>query len=101
MRSALLLGFALAACEGSGQATAIECRMDGTFVRVCTVEEHDDGELVLKKPDGGFRRLLVTTDGIAAADGAERARVTALADGRLEVEIGGDAFRLPAGTDMR
>jgi hypothetical protein len=53
---------------------------------------------VVRKPDGGFRRLRVTDDGrgVAAADGAEAAQVTIIADDRIEVAIGGDVFRLPA-----
>jgi hypothetical protein len=83
--------------------TRIDCRPEGeaAFARVCTVETFasDDGRLLtIRKPDGGFRRLRVTTDGsgVVAADGAEPARVAILEDGRIEVEIGGDRFRLPA-----
>jgi len=81
----------------------IDCRIGEaeTFERVCSVESAD-GEngrvLTLRKPDGGFRRLLITGDGrgVVAADGAERARVAILEGGGIEVEIGGDRFRLPA-----
>ena len=83
--------------------TSIECRIDGTdgFERVCRVEAADSAEgriLTVRKPDGGFRRLRVTTDGagIVAADGAELAEVDRLGDGRSEVSIGGESFRLPA-----
>jgi hypothetical protein len=104
--AALLL---LASCGGpppGGAAAAgdrIECRAEGeaAFARSCTVEtfDSDDGRLLtIRKADGGFRRLRVTTDGtgIVAADGAERTRVTVLPGNRIEVEIGGDRFRLPA-----
>jgi len=81
----------------------IDCRTgDATaFEHACAVETADtsDGRiLTIRKADGGFRRLRVTTDGrgVVAADGAERAHVTVLAGGRIEVEIGGDRFRLPA-----
>ena len=80
----------------------IECRFPGNaqFERSCTFEREgaDGAILVLRKPDGGFRRLRVVTDGrgVIAADGAEPARVTILADNRIEVAIGGDQFRLPA-----
>jgi hypothetical protein len=52
----------------------------------------------VRKPDGGLRRFLVAQDGsgVAAADGAEQAVVTIIADNRIEVSIGGDTFRLPA-----
>jgi hypothetical protein len=81
----------------------IECRMAGAaaYERACSVTGADSPRgrvLTVRKADGGFRRLLVTRDGrgIAAADGAERAYVTMLGDNRIEVEIGGDRFRLPA-----
>lgn len=81
----------------------IECRLNGAdqFERFCTIERSegaDGATLTLRKPDGGFRRLLVATDGrgVVAADGAEPAHVTILAGDRIEVAIGGDAFRLPA-----
>jgi len=79
----------------------IECRFSGAeqFERSCTFEREGDGSiLVLRKPDGGFRRLQVVTDGrgVIAADGAEPARITILADNRIEVTIGSDQFRLPA-----
>lgn len=81
----------------------IECRPEGAqgYERACTVETADSAAgrvLTLRKADGGFRRLRITTDGrgVVAADGAERAHVTVLAGGRIEVEIGGDRFRLPA-----
>ncbi|HEY0116883.1 MAG TPA: hypothetical protein VGB54_14305, partial [Allosphingosinicella sp.] len=34
--------------------------------------------------------------GVVAADGAERAEVTIIADDMIEVAIAGDSFRLPA-----
>ena len=86
----------------------IDCRPEGTpdFARACTVETFDSDEgrlLTIRKADGGFRRLRVTTDGtgVVAADGAQRAHVSLLPDGRAEVEIGGDRFRLPARTPAR
>lgn len=81
----------------------IECRIGAAadFERFCTVELGDspDGRtLTIRKPDGGFRRLLVAGDGrgVVAADGAEPAEVTLIDDDRIEVAIGGDSFRLPA-----
>ncbi|HYD13323.1 MAG TPA: hypothetical protein VEC11_10795 [Allosphingosinicella sp.] len=82
----------------------IECRPAGAaaFERACTVEiaEGPRGRvLTIRKADGGFRRLLVGRDGrISAADGAEAANVTPRGPAGTEVEIGGDRFRLPAGT---
>jgi hypothetical protein len=80
----------------------IECRAAGApaYERACTVESADSARgrmLTLRKADGGFRRLLVGSDGrLSAADGAEPARVTPRGAAGTEVEIGGDRFRLPA-----
>ncbi|HYN46274.1 MAG TPA: hypothetical protein VES64_06250, partial [Allosphingosinicella sp.] len=70
------------------------------FERVCSAEWTDgpDGRIVtLRKPDGGFRRLLATGDRrhYIAADGAEQANVLQLRHGVTEISIGGDVFRLP------
>jgi len=102
----LALVLLLAGCGPRSETAVganIECRIDGTigFERVCRVETADSADgriLTVRKPDGGFRRLRATTDraGIVAADGAERAEVTRLGDGRSEVSIGGESFRLPA-----
>lgn len=103
----LVLVLLLAGCgareEEAAAGTGIECRIDGTngFERVCRIEAADSADgriLTVRKPDGGFRRLRVTADGagIVAADGAELAEVRPLADGRSEVSIGGESFRLPA-----
>lgn len=80
----------------------IACRPAGTrsFERACTVEGADSPQgrvLTIRKADGGFRRLLVSSDGrISAADGAEAAHIVWRGAGATEVEIGGDRFRLPA-----
>jgi hypothetical protein len=101
---------ALAACDGAehgfadaGEDERIECRIGNAqqFERFCTVEvaRGERGTtLTVRKPDGGFRRLLVSGDGrgVVAADGAEEAEVTIVGEGRIEVTIGGDTFRLPA-----
>ena len=102
---------ALSACGGSSGGTyagpadddRIECRIGAArlFDRFCTVEveETEEGRvLTVRKPDGGFRRLLVAEDGrgVVAADGAEEAEVAIVDENLIEVEIGGDTFRLPA-----
>lgn len=81
----------------------VECAPPGaeTFSFACTIDrvQSQDGLfLTLRHPDGGFRRLLVTTDGrgVIAADGAEKAEVTILAPDQIEVTIGGARYRLPA-----
>ena len=120
MRAGLLLCAILlpAGCGDPGAATRdaladadaraaedgrIECAVDGASAleRVCTLEWLSGGEaptLVIRHPDGGFRRLVVTTDGrgVAAADGAEPAIVSVVADNRIVVAIGQDRYRLPA-----
>jgi hypothetical protein len=90
----------------AGAATAqalIACATDGSreWERACTVETQQGADgpiLVVRGPDGGFRRLAITSDGcgVVAADGAEPARVTPVGDGLIEVAIGTDRYRLPA-----
>jgi hypothetical protein len=120
--SALALTVALAACNGQqpvGNAEfenafavantqaeddgRIVCAPAGNtaFARNCTLDRVQSAEgqlLTVRKPDGGFRRLLVVKDGrgVIAADGAEEAKVTVIADHQIEVAIGGDRYRLPA-----
>lgn len=81
----------------------IDCRIgaDDQFHRFCSMERArtEQGTLItVRKPDGGFRRLITTGDGrgVAAADGAEQAAVTIVGDNLIEVAIAGDTFRLPA-----
>ena len=81
----------------------IVCAQNGSadFARICTVDRADtDAGLVLtvRHPDGAFHRLLVTKDGrgVVAADGAERATVSVIGTGEIEVALGGDRYRLPA-----
>ena len=87
-----------AAAEGS----TIECALHGAdaFTRVCAVERvhTEDGlQLVVRYPDGGFRRFDVLTDGkgLATADGAQLAQV-GVQDGGIEVTVGADRYRFPA-----
>jgi hypothetical protein len=87
----------------AGGGERVECAAAGatTFARNCTVERTGSAEgliLTVRRPDNGFRRLLVVNDGrgVIAADGAEAAKVTVIGDGRIEVAIGGDRYRLPA-----
>ncbi|MEO5937591.1 MAG: hypothetical protein ABIQ43_01120 [Sphingomonas sp.] len=116
--SALLGPFALTACNqqspdhsaqiGNARTQVasderIECAVAGAsaFAPKCTVERTESAEgliLTMRRPDNGFRRLLVVNDGrgVIAADGAETAKVMLIGDGRIEVAIGGDRYRLPA-----
>lgn len=54
--------------------------------------------ITVHHPDGGFRRLLVTTDGrgVVAADGASLASVIPLDAHEVEVVIENDRYHLPA-----
>ena len=104
---AVIPALALASCGGGGEAgdqrsgEAIECAIGGgAFERSCTVERREGPEgltITIRNEAGGFRRLLLPRDGsgAVAADGAEPARVTVIGDGRAEVAIGGDRYRLP------
>ena len=82
---------------------SIVCAQGGStdFARTCTLDRADsDSGLILtvRHPNGAFHRLLVTRDGrgVIAADGAEKAVVTVIGSGEIEVALGGDRYRLPA-----
>lgn len=92
-----------ASAERASDDGRLECAVDGSeaFERVCTMErlESADGTtLTIHHPSGSFRRLLIATDGrgVVAADGADRAAVSIIADDRIEVALAGDRYRLPA-----
>ena len=89
--------------DAAAEDGRIKCALAGSnaFQRVCTVDrETGDRGLILTvhHPDGGFRRLLVTKDGrgVAAADGAEQAKVAIVDPHEIEVALGNDTYRLPA-----
>jgi hypothetical protein len=78
----------------------LECAVDGAgdYGDGCTIERAAAPGgiiLTLRSPTGSFRRLRVAGGRIAAADGAEPARVTAQDKQRIEVAVGGDRYRLP------
>ena len=93
-----------AAPEAGAPDNRIDCRVGGArgYERVCSVERSGP-LLTIRKPDGGFRRLLATGDQrrVIAADGAEQARTIPLRDGRARVAIGGDEFLLPTSVYAR
>jgi hypothetical protein len=105
---ALWLGLSLlAGCGGSQEESRgekIECRLatSAIFERICTIEHVDspDGRVIVaRRPDGGFRRLLIVGDGrgVIAADGAEPVTVRASrVAGHIEVSAGDMVYRLPA-----
>ena len=102
----------LAACSPEAAVPATEeddliaCALGGagSFTRDCAVERsRGDAQaeggvlLVVRHPDGGFRRFVVADDrlGVAPADGAEPATLT-FRDDSIEVAVGGDRYRFPA-----
>lgn len=87
----------------AAEAGRVRCALGGAdvFRLDCTMERIAGAEgetLVLGRPDAGYRRFRVMTDGrgVVAADGAEPARVTIVEDGVIEVAVGTDRYRLPA-----
>jgi hypothetical protein len=103
----LLLAACGSANNGNSETAAdngrIACAPQGAadFKPACTLDRVEDADgltLVVHNPDGGFHRLRVTKDGrgVVAADGAEKAEVTIVGAGEIEVAIGGDRYRLPA-----
>jgi hypothetical protein len=104
---------ALASCGGPAadpkatgatpDANTIACAVAGAndFANDCAVEQSagkDGTILTIHHPGGGFRRLMIATDGrgVVAADGAEAALVTPIKGDLIEVTLGGDRYRLPA-----
>ncbi|WBO21472.1 hypothetical protein [Sphingomonas abietis] len=113
----ILLTLALAGCnpssssssddgaiaDAAAKAASVPCALAGaqSFTAHCTIERMVSGDglvLVVHHPDGGFRRLLVATDGrgVMTADGSDQASVTVVDPGTIEVGVGGDRYRLPA-----
>ena len=107
-KSIALIAFAAAACSG-GQAPPAEaegaekiaCALAGAkdFTPVCTVDRaKEDGvlTLIVRHPDGGFRRFMVLDDGrgLAVADGATQA-VTRFEGGMAELAVEQDRYRFP------
>ncbi|MBS0480699.1 MAG: hypothetical protein JSR96_00820 [Proteobacteria bacterium] len=67
-----------------------DCRLERTVIDGAQV-------LVVRHPDGAFRRLQISKDGghLEAADGADHSQ-SALKGDRYEVIIGGDRYVIPA-----
>jgi hypothetical protein len=103
------LALLLAACSSGSEpppvaagSEHIACAVGGSaeLKPVCSVERSEGGgklTLIVRHPDGAFRRFDVMTDGtgLAVADGAEKA-VTRLVDGKLDVTVGADHYLFPA-----
>jgi hypothetical protein len=91
------------AAEQAALDGKIECALAGaaTFERTCTTEQvagRDTRLLIIRHPDGGFRRFDILTDGrgLAPADGFDETKISLLNDGMIEVSSGDDKYRLPA-----
>lgn len=104
--SSLCLALILSACGSKGEdkvgaATPddrIDCAVGGApdFVKACAVEPGEGTILVLRHAGGGFRRIDLAADGtISAADGSDAAGGKPLPDGRFELTLGSDRYRLP------
>jgi hypothetical protein len=96
----------LAGCsagESSAKAAddVIDCAVHGAarFAHVCAVERGEGPDarlLIVRHPDGGFRRFeRIGPAGLAAADGAESVAIARTAEG-VEASVGGDRYRFPA-----
>ena len=91
------------AAEQAALDGKIECALAGSaaFERTCTTEQiaATDGKiLVIRHPDGGFRRFNILTDGrgLAPADGFDETKISLIDGGMIEVSSGDDKYRLPA-----
>lgn len=97
----------LAGCNDAQEASAasastmIDCSLNGAggFGRDCVmerVEQDGDSFIIVRHPDGAFRRfeLGVPGRGLITADGAQDAEV-ADRGGYVEVRVGSDRYHLP------
>ena len=81
----------------------IECAVNGdtNFTRGCETERlsgENGTTLIIRHPDGGFRRFNVLTDGrgLEAADGSEKAKVEIVEAGKIRVSVGSDIYIMQA-----
>ena len=93
----------LAGCTESGsdepKGEAIACALDGAtdFAPKCRVERQivpGGTILVIRHPDGGFRRFEIEGDWVRTADGLDASAVVVRPDG-TEVTVGTDRYLLP------
>lgn len=91
------------AAENAGGDGKIECAIDGAsdFTRDCYTERlvgENGVTMIIRHPDGGFRRFNVLTDGhgLEAADGFDKARISIVEGGKILVSVGPDQYLLPA-----
>ena len=102
--STALVTLALAGCSGPAPGVAeaakhIPCALAGAaeFSSTCTVESQivpGGTILVIRHPNGGFRRFEIEGDLVRTADGVDPAVVTVLPDA-TEVAVETDRYRLP------
>jgi hypothetical protein len=101
----------LAACSqgeaepGGAKPERVFCALGGSlqFADNCTIERtavEGAQVIVVRHPDGAFRRLEVSKDGqnLTAADGAEQSQ-SALKGDRFEVILGDSRYVIPAKAD--
>ena len=81
----------------------IECAINGDsdFSQDCQTERlsgENGVTMIVRHPDGGFRRFKLLTDGrgLEAADGAEKATIEIIEDDQILVSVGSDKYILPA-----
>lgn len=78
----------------------VECALGPgtTFAKDCAIERSRDGgtyKMILRHPDGGFRRLEVdASNTIVSADGADAAEIV-LNGAVADVTVGEDRYRIP------
>lgn len=104
--SVLILG--LAACSRGGSEPAkdtgkIACALAGSaqFEQRCWVEtvvEKGRKLLIVRAPDGSFRRFVAVDDGRGAipADGADDSSAEWVDGGKLQLTVGQDRYQFPA-----
>jgi hypothetical protein len=87
----------------AAQDGKIECALAGgkDYARTCETERLTTATgtiLVIRHPDGGFRRFKILTDGrgLAPAQGFDETKITVMGDGLIELSSGDDRYRLPA-----
>ncbi len=91
------------ASEAAANDGKVECALAGSkeFARTCDKEWTVGAKgktLVIRHPDGGFRRFNILTDGrgLEAAEGAEKANIVTLENDLIEVSVGDDRYHLLA-----
>jgi hypothetical protein len=92
------------AAKEAAEGGKIECALAGntSFDRNCTTERVSGPEgqlLVVRHPDGGYRRFKILTDGrgLSPADGFDPDfKLNVMGNGMIEVRSFDDIYRLPA-----